>query len=187
MSCNPPHRYRVPAVGRAICGLLIGLVAGSGCGTFLTQPTASPPSEEARRAMRAEQAKDQARAEQTQRQIDSIRSRRQRPLQPDRRVVQPYHVWTTEQTAIDALGRIGQAAVPALSQALRDPRQSIRLRAASVLARIGPDAVEAVPDLVERLSDVDPAVRKAAARALGQIGPEAKSAVPALMQLLQQP
>jgi hypothetical protein len=99
--------------------------------------------------------------------------------------IRAYTDWDLSETAADALGRIGAPAVPALIQALREPSAQQRLRAARVLARIGPAALEAVPVLIERLEDADPLVRKAAARALGQIGPEAIEAVPSLMRVLQ--
>jgi HEAT repeat protein len=70
-------------------------------------------------------------------------------------------------------------------QSLDDPNPLIRYRAARVLARIGPDALEAVPALVRHLNDVDISVRREAARALGQIGPQAAEAVPPLIEALK--
>ena len=108
------------------------------------------------------------------------------PTQPTRppQAFQPYTEWTLSQTAEDALGRIGPAAVPQLSQMLQDQDPAVRQMAARILARIGPDAVKAVPDLIELLQDRHPQVQRAAARALGQIGPEAAAAAPALLRLL---
>jgi hypothetical protein len=100
--------------------------------------------------------------------------------------VKPFSQWTEEDTAADALGRIGPAAVPALAEALKSEDADVRLKAVQVLARMGSDAKEAVPDLVVLLDDPDERIRKAATRTLGRIGPEAAPAVPALMRSLLQ-
>ncbi len=103
-----------------------------------------------------------------------------------RRIILPYPEWTLAELAGDSLGRIGPAAVPQLSDLLRDDDPAVRQTAAKILARIGPDAVTAVPDLIELLRDPDPQVQRAAVRALGQIGPQAGAAVPDLLQLLEE-
>jgi len=90
------------------------------------------------------------------------------------------------ETAARALGRIGAPAVLELRRALTDVDPSVRIQAAEVLARIGPQAEEAVPDLIVALDDENEEVRKAAARALGQIGPAAAAAVPALMRSMRE-
>ena len=95
-----------------------------------------------------------------------------------------YPDWGLEQAAADALSRIGKAAVPALARAMKSGDSDGRVKAAKVLARIGPAASPAVAELAEALDDDDPELRKAAARALGQIGPDAAAAVPQLMELL---
>jgi len=92
----------------------------------------------------------------------------------------------TQIAAADALGRIGQPAVPALSEALADPDAVVRLQACRALAYMGAKAAPAVPQLVKRLYlDSEEAVRLQAARALGQIGEDAKPAVPPLMEMLK--
>src|SRR5262245_31191796 len=92
----------------------------------------------------------------------------------------------TQIAAADALGRIGQPAVPALSDALSDPDAVVRLQACRALAYMGARASAAVPELVKRLYvDPEEAVRTQAANALGQIGDEAKPAVPSLMEMLK--
>jgi HEAT repeat protein len=101
--------------------------------------------------------------------------------------IEPYEHWSMSETAAEALGRIGPAAVPELAQSLSDPNPVIRIRAAEVLARIGPAAKDAVPALTRALDDREAEVRKAAARALGEIGPEAKEAVPHLIEALREP
>jgi len=90
------------------------------------------------------------------------------------------------ETAARALGRIGAPAVPELRRALADVDPGVRIQAAEVLARIGPEAESAVPDLIVALEDESEQVRKAAARALGQIGPAAAPAVPALIRSMRE-
>jgi HEAT repeat protein len=122
------------------------------------------------------------------------RLRRERPdmswLQPSEPIVRPVSEWTLRETAEDALGRMGEAAVPMLIEKLRfehpDPRRQaeVRRQAAEVLARIGPQAAPAVPMLIEALEDPSLDVRKSAAFALGQIGPAASAAAPALLKAM---
>lgn len=118
--------------------------------------------------------------------IDRARRSMMRPPSPLLPVV-AFREPTERDVAAAALGRIGRAAVPSLTQALSNRDPEVRKEAALVLARIGPDAFQAVPDLTALLDDENEEVRKAAARALGQIGPDAAEAVPALMRLLVQP
>lgn len=115
--------------------------------------------------------------------------RERKPLKPvlDARipVVKPYQDWNLEETAMDALARIGQPAVPELVKALSHSEPQVRRQAVEVIGRIGPTANEAVSALVDTLdSDADEDVRKAAVRALGQIGPDAGDAVKPLMRLI---
>ena len=106
-----------------------------------------------------------------------------RPMVP---VAEPYiQVWTVKETASDALGRIGEAAVPALIDALAHPDPEVREQAARALALIGPKATAAVPELIKLLDDEAEPVRRQAARALGQVGPAAKIAIPALIKQLE--
>ena len=85
-------------------------------------------------------------------------------------------------TAIEKLGKIGEPAISALSEALRDQNLLVRRSAAQVLAKIGHPAI---PDLAKALNNPDAGVRSSAASALGGIGPEAKTAVPKLIFLLK--
>lgn len=101
--------------------------------------------------------------------------------------LKPLEKWTEQEAAADALGRIGQPAVPQLIAALRSSDPEHRLQATQVLARMGSDAKEAVPDLIRLLDDPDERIRKAATRTLGRIGPSASEAVPALMERLLEP
>jgi HEAT repeat protein len=99
-------------------------------------------------------------------------------------VVTPYEEWNLEKTAENSLGRIGESAVPALVRSLNHPDPVLRLRAAKILGRIGPEARSAVPQLVSTLRDPQLPVRKAAIWALGQIGPDAAEAVDPLLNVL---
>lgn len=108
---------------------------------------------------------------------------RTQPVSPPLR---SWRDWGLGETAADALGRIGQPAVPALIEQLRNPDLRMRRQAAEILARIGPEAELAVPALLQALNDPDPDLRKSAIRAIGQIGPAAAPAIPSLIHTLQQ-
>jgi len=84
-----------------------------------------------------------------------------------------------------ALVKIGADAVPALVVALKENKRQVRPWAASILARIGPDARAAIPALVEALRDGRKEVRWGAAHALGGIDPAARAATPALREALK--
>ncbi|MHB1033611.1 MAG: HEAT repeat domain-containing protein [Pirellulales bacterium] len=88
--------------------------------------------------------------------------------------------------AARALGQIGPAAIPALTELLRDKDWEVRCFAAEALGKIGSEAKMAIPALTALLKDKNPNVRVAAAEALGGIGPEAKTAIPALIRLLKE-
>jgi hypothetical protein len=107
------------------------------------------------------------------------------PGQP-RRQRTGFEQWTVAQTALDALIRIGQPAVPSLIALLKEPDPRLRGEAVVALSRIGPEAQAAVPQLTALAqNDPDEAIRKSAVRALGQIGPAAASAVPVLIEKLE--
>lgn len=101
-------------------------------------------------------------------------------------VVKPYYEWDIRETAIDALGRIGEPAVPQLRNLLRSNVPEEREQAAELLGRIGPAGQNSIPDLIALLQDPSRDVRKAAARALGQMGPVASDAVEPLLQIIRQ-
>ena len=92
---------------------------------------------------------------------------------------------TVGEAAADALARIGTPAVPALVEALHDPKPRVRELAALALARMGPEAETSVPELIVALQDPDLEVQRSAARALGQIGPHADEAIPALLDTIR--
>lgn len=62
-------------------------------------------------------------------------------------------------------------ALPALCVTLGGGERALRLQAAAVLGRMGPEARRATPDLVRALKDADPEVRSCAADSLRKIDP----------------
>src|SRR6516225_3442986 len=92
--------------------------------------------------------------------------------------------------AAHALAEIGGAArkaVPALTEALRDPVSFVRVWAAAALARIEPENANAIPALVAGTHDRISFVRSLAAWHLGRLGPEhpgIESVAPKLRELL---
>src|SRR6516165_11708223 len=76
--------------------------------------------------------------------------------------------------AADALGEIGRTAreaVPAVTEALRDPVSFVRVWAAAALARVEPESPDAIPALVAGTRDEIYFVRSLAAWHLGRLGP----------------
>lgn len=106
------------------------------------------------------------------------------PAAPLEGELRPYDQMSEQQTAAEALGRIGTPAVTMLVQALQHSDPEVRLETVRVLIRMGPEAKDAVPALVPLLDDPDERIRKAATRALGRIGPDAAQAVEPLMRAL---
>ena len=83
----------------------------------------------------------------------------------------------------ETLRRIGEPAVPALIEALKD-EDSVN-GAIRTLGKIGPVTEEVLPALIDTLKDEDEGVRRMAISALEEIGPDAKDAVPALIKALK--
>jgi HEAT repeat protein len=54
-----------------------------------------------------------------------------------------------QHNAMQAVGRMGKASVPALTEALKDSDEQIRTGAVRSLEQIGPDARDAVPALLD--------------------------------------
>lgn len=100
-------------------------------------------------------------------------------------------------SAVHAFQHIGQPAVPALIEVLRDRtlpdldnvKQPARYQAALALSYIGPPAREAVPTLLAIVRDreEDEGVRWSSASALGSIGDRADEVIPALLAVLDEP
>jgi HEAT repeat protein len=92
--------------------------------------------------------------------------------------------------AQSVLEQMGNSAVPALLDALRDERWTIREAAVLMLGRIRAEARNAqrvVKGLIARLGDPRPEVRTAAADALGQLGTAAQKAAAPLRSCLGDP
>jgi hypothetical protein len=70
------------------------------------------------------------------------------------------------EAASETLVRIGEPAIPALLEALKDESPTVRRWAALVLAELGPAAPGAIGPLMDALADGDESVRLAAAQAL---------------------
>jgi HEAT repeat protein len=94
-----------------------------------------------------------------------------------------------------ALGKMGEAAVPALARALGESSLTVRAYAANAVRDIGPVAArhpDTVPALAENLlipydAAGDPvAVRRTAGSALGALGEGSLAATPAVVQLLNE-
>lgn len=86
---------------------------------------------------------------------------------------------SVRRVATQALGRIGgDAVVPALALALKDPQ--VADTAVSALAGLGPVARDAAPALIDYVKTGDDRVRPAALMALAKIGPVVVEVVPTL-------
>ncbi len=83
--------------------------------------------------------------------------------------------------------QLGPAAIPPLVQALSDPEEERRTKAARALGCFGPQAAEAAPRLVELLRDPASNVRIQAAIALARIGQSSEAALPILLQAFHEP
>jgi hypothetical protein len=85
---------------------------------------------------------------------------------------------------IYALAAVGEAAVPALIDALANPSEGIRRGFTYALSAIGEAAV---PALTKALEHADPGIRAGAAEALADMGKDAGDALPQLISCLQDP
>jgi outer membrane protein assembly factor BamB len=84
----------------------------------------------------------------------------------------------------EIIRRIGPAAIPMLTDMLRDDRASIRRSAVDVLIDLAPDTERIQPPLRRALGDADSLVARDAARALGALGKRAGPSVSALVKAL---
>lgn len=105
-------------------------------------------------------------------------------------------LWGNEETTASAISELalrGQAALPVLRDALRDPAHRFSVAPLRVIQRMGPLAAPLVPDLVERLerdlAGEAPsfAVTWHSIEALKQIGPPASASREALEKILRRP
>ncbi len=86
--------------------------------------------------------------------------------------------------AAEALGRLGEKAVPHLREKLRKGDKAARYFAAYALCFVGPDAAPAVEELVVCATDTAPDVRSKAIYALGKIGTSSPSVIDAIVVAL---
>lgn len=89
--------------------------------------------------------------------------------------------------AIQALGNIGVSAIPALVRGLEDKDDGIRISTVVSLSRFGPEAKVAVPTLIRQLSDENPIIRMRTIDALERIAPSEKTTVSAFVDALHDP
>ena len=81
-----------------------------------------------------------------------------------------------------ALGSVGQQAVPAILELLKDKSSpNVISRAAEAVAVIGPEAKAAVPLLTQALKMDNGVQGRSIIKALARIGPAAKPAIPAMI------
>jgi HEAT repeat protein len=88
--------------------------------------------------------------------------------------------------AVDALGRLGDVAMPAvapLKERLADPNANVRVHAASALWEITHREVGLLPVLLESLKHADEKVCLTAIATVREIGPNARAATPLLIEL----
>jgi HEAT repeat protein len=96
-----------------------------------------------------------------------------------------WHTTVARVTAVDLLGELGPAAseaIPALIDALNDPDNAVRIRAAVALGNVGKDDLQVVNALAGRLGTNE---AKYASQSLAKCGLIAEPAIPGLSQLLE--
>ncbi|NQT90763.1 MAG: HEAT repeat domain-containing protein, partial [Candidatus Omnitrophica bacterium] len=88
--------------------------------------------------------------------------------------------------AVGGLSKIGHKAVPAITNALNPKNpETMRIAAARVLSKIGPDAKKSVPALINIAQDKDEDIRAASIDALGKIGAEREAITPLIREALK--
>ena len=83
---------------------------------------------------------------------------------------------------VQQIEALGDAAVPALVNAMNEGDTRLRHQSIEILGRIGPDAKAATPDLIGSLTDDEAQIRRNAAWALGRVGEQAGDALPVLLE-----
>jgi HEAT repeat protein len=73
--------------------------------------------------------------------------------------------------AVMALSRMGEQAIPAITNYLSDTNPIVRARAATFFGQLGPAGISATNLLIQSASDPDPKVRVAILNALESVGP----------------
>ena len=92
---------------------------------------------------------------------------------------------TLRTKAVEALGKIGAKALPAILPLLKSEQATARREAAAFVEKFAAEAKCAVPQLVAALEDSDAYVRKSAATALVAAGHDALGALPDLIKLIE--
>jgi RNA polymerase sigma factor (sigma-70 family) len=94
--------------------------------------------------------------------------------------------WDVRETAsVQLAGNIGDATLPLLISALKDPRQEYRTWVMYTIARFAEGVGPAVAPIAALLRSTKKTDRIVAAEALGRLGPHAAAEVPALMEPLK--
>jgi HEAT repeat protein len=90
---------------------------------------------------------------------------------------------TTEEpsSGLEALRKMGPAALPTLEEALKSPLSPTRVRATWALGRLGPVATNAIADIIRGLDDDDLGVRVFSMESLNLIGTTRLDLVPQLL------
>ena len=88
----------------------------------------------------------------------------------------------TQPGIVQELETLGEAAVPALVEAMNEGDSRLRHQSIEILGRIGQDAKAATPHLIESLTDEEAQIRRNAAWALGRVGEQAGDAMPILLE-----
>ena len=83
---------------------------------------------------------------------------------------------------VQKIEAIGEAAVPALVDAMNQGDLRLRHQSIEILGRMRQNARSATPELIKSLSDDEPQIRRNAAWALGRVGEEAGDAMPILLE-----
>ncbi|MGH7171856.1 MAG: HEAT repeat domain-containing protein [Gemmataceae bacterium] len=89
------------------------------------------------------------------------------------------------QAGYKAIHKIGAAAVPALTAAVKNENRNVRRFAITSLGRLGRDAQAAIPALLQALKKEDLLARRLATDAVGMIGRGNKEVVAALIEALK--
>ena len=89
------------------------------------------------------------------------------------------------QAGYRAMHKIGAAAVPTLTAAVKAENRNVRRFAISALGRLGSDAQPALPALLQAFKNEDAVTRSEAIDAVGQVGRGTKEVVAALIEVLK--
>ncbi len=88
----------------------------------------------------------------------------------------------TQPGIVQEIEVLGEAAVPALIDAMNQGDTRLRHQSIEILGRIGEEANGATPHLIDALTDSEAQIRRNAAWALARVGEEAGEAMPVLLE-----